>query len=147
MDKNHDLEFTCPKCGEHRIEEVQTGVTVATEILSISDNDLNVIYGEQSNEGGRIVRYQCRQCGTRIIDESDLDDASNPSAWDEALVNYLKAHHVLSHDQLVAHISEAHQELDGPEMVELWNEIFPTKKVAYIGDSIYVWDDDADASP
>ena len=56
------VEFTCPACGKHRLEEVMVGVTVASIIIAIPDcGDLN--YGEQTNENGTVDRYQCVDCG------------------------------------------------------------------------------------
>ena len=37
------------------------GVTVASEITIEDDGE--VVYGEQTNEGGEILRYQCENCG------------------------------------------------------------------------------------
>lgn len=49
-----------------------TGVTVASELDGI-DGD-TPIYGEQTNEGGEVARYQCTNCGYEIPHAFDLDD-------------------------------------------------------------------------
>ena len=59
-----EYEFTCPDCGEHKLEEIMSDVTVASEINHIYDGDME--YGEQTNSGGVVERYQCTNCGTII---------------------------------------------------------------------------------
>ena len=61
-------EFTCPNCQGHRLEEIMSGVTVASTVNSfeIEDGDISFDYGEQSNEDGTIDRYQCMDCGHSI---------------------------------------------------------------------------------
>jgi len=54
-------EFTCPDCKGHRLEEIQSDVTVASEIINVHQDCLDV--GEQTNEGGDIDRFQCVDCG------------------------------------------------------------------------------------
>jgi len=63
-------EFTCPKCGEHRLEEVMIDVTVASKVTDVSE-DGDVDYGEQSNEDGTVERYQCMDCGHVLVEEDD----------------------------------------------------------------------------
>lgn len=55
-------EFKCPKCGHFVVEEVMGDVTVASEVVDV-DEDGDVSYGEQTNEDGEVVRYQCAECG------------------------------------------------------------------------------------
>jgi len=57
--------FTCPKCGSHRLEEVMTGVTVTSSVISVRDGG-DIEYGLQSNEDGEVDCYQCMDCGLAI---------------------------------------------------------------------------------
>ena len=59
------VQFTCPTCGQHRLEEVMSEVTVASVVtqITIDDGVANFEYGEQSNEGGKVERFQCIECG------------------------------------------------------------------------------------
>jgi DNA-directed RNA polymerase subunit RPC12/RpoP len=55
------MQFTCPDCHSHILEEISTNVTVASQIINISEDCLD--YGEQTNEDGELERYQCANCG------------------------------------------------------------------------------------
>lgn len=142
---SEELVFTCPKCGKHRLEEIQQGVCVASEICHISDDDLTVLYGEQTNEGGVVERYQCGHCGW-VLKDSSQREITNEDDLVSLLVK-MKNDNLVTHDKLVDRIADAHRELGGHEMAELWNEIFPNEPIAYKGDSIYVWDKDAENAP
>lgn len=62
-----ELTFCCPKCQGSVIEEVQAEVIVSTEINVLYEDGL-IMYGEATNEGGYVVRYNCRNCGYTIVD-------------------------------------------------------------------------------
>jgi len=66
-------EFTCPSCGSHRLEEVMTGVTVASTVNSfeIDEDEISIDYGEQSNEDGMVERYQCKECGHVVANSQE----------------------------------------------------------------------------
>lgn len=57
--------FKCPNCGSSRFEEIQVGVTVATRIEDVGVFG-DLVYGDQTNEDGRVDRYQCEGCGKSI---------------------------------------------------------------------------------
>jgi len=61
------MNFTCPNCGEHRLEEIMIGVTVASTILDVEDGSVD--YGEQSNEDGEVQNYQCMDCGAVLTND------------------------------------------------------------------------------
>jgi len=67
------VEFTCTKCGSHRLEEVMAGVTVSSIVhtLAIEDGEVSMEYGEQSNEGGTVDRYQCMDCGDMVANSQE----------------------------------------------------------------------------
>jgi len=63
------IKFCCPKCGCKVIEEVMANVTVASDIQDETLYDgryLELGYGEQTNDGGEVDRYQCKNCGYTI---------------------------------------------------------------------------------
>jgi predicted RNA-binding Zn-ribbon protein involved in translation (DUF1610 family) len=67
------VKFKCPDCGGHRIEEIMSDVTVASEITCIPEGgDLD--YGEQTSDGGVVERYQCMHCGFVVPDCTDCDE-------------------------------------------------------------------------
>lgn len=78
-----EIVFTCPKCFSRAIEEIMVDVTVASE-LRISEYEadatgpggISASYGEQTNEGGHIERYQCGKCGYTILDDSPENEAA-----------------------------------------------------------------------
>ncbi len=59
------MNFTCPKCGNHRLEEVKN-VTVSSTINDVGPGG-DVSYGEQSNEDGEVFCYQCLDCNLCFI--------------------------------------------------------------------------------
>ncbi len=83
------LEFTCPKCGEHRIEEVMIDVVVMSEIINLdSDGDFN--YGEQTNDGGIVDSYSCMNCGlTPYIEDETHSECDVIDSHDD-LVKWIK---------------------------------------------------------
>jgi hypothetical protein len=62
------LEFTCKGCGSHRLEEVMVDVCVVSEINVIDHGRCD--YGDQTNDGGEIDRFQCQDCG-RVLRDKD----------------------------------------------------------------------------
>ena len=56
--------ITCPKCGDHRLEEVMTNVTISSRIISVSPDECE--YDNMENNGGDVDRYQCMNCGYRL---------------------------------------------------------------------------------
>ncbi len=89
-----DIVFTCPKCGSHRIEEIMVDMTVASEIsISEDEADGGIFhrYGEQTNDGGHVDRYQCEDCGYVILDDSPENEDKTQDGLDErALANEIK---------------------------------------------------------
>jgi rubredoxin len=76
------MNFTCPECQQHRLEEVMTSVIVASTIIDAQDGSID--YGEQTNEGGLVDHYQCMDCGyiIRWDEESDpIDDSEMLGDW------------------------------------------------------------------
>lgn len=72
--------FTCPDCGRHRLEEVMENVVVTTVLEGIGE-DGDVDYGEQSNEHGYVVRYQCVDCGHELVDEDGDHIVDAETLW------------------------------------------------------------------
>ena len=60
-------QFTCPACGSHRLEEILDGCTVASEILDVGPGG-DLEYGDQDNDGGVMLHYQCLNCGLQVPD-------------------------------------------------------------------------------
>lgn len=144
-----EIKFVCQKCDageDSRIEEVQAEMTVTTEIDvldSYDDGHVEVQYGDERNEDGHVVRYQCKKCGFLIVD-SDSEHAED-GLDEHALVKAIEALNavreakgeVVGCDALLNQISEAHENLDGGELAELFNNLFPGQKVKYLGDSMF----------
>ena len=76
-----NLQFTCPKCGNNRLEEVMVDVTVVSEITDIGDGDCT--YGQQTNEDGSVERYGCISCGYMPCHEDGqpVSDLEELEAW------------------------------------------------------------------
>jgi len=52
------------------LEEVMENVTVAS-VVTVIDEDEGLQYGEQTNEEGSVVRFQCAKCGHKVADTED----------------------------------------------------------------------------
>jgi len=152
------LEFTCPKCGEHRIEEVMADVVVASRVWlaqNADGSDPSYDHGEQTNEGGHVDRYQCGNCGWTIINDGGAYERYTQDGLDgDALIARIKAMNAqrdlenpVSHEELVLRIADSFSEMDGESLAEVWNmNLCPNNPVKYVGDSMYEWVQE-DASP
>ncbi len=60
-----NLNFKCPHCSRTKIEEVMDDVVVASVLTAIEVDHGD--YGEQTNYGGLISRFQCESCGSWIF--------------------------------------------------------------------------------
>jgi len=68
--KGHCPQFTCKDCGSHRLEEIMTDVTMATEITDVGPGgDLEYANGG-AGDSGDVDRYQCLDCGHVVTDSS-----------------------------------------------------------------------------
>lgn len=142
------MNFICPSCKHQGIEEVLSGdLDVITWITSI-DEEGNIEYGQVCNEGGYVVRYQCRGCGYVIVDDCTCgDDALDGQALVKALneLNSPKKDEVdevgevVDFSELIQSIAEAYEHLEGEALTEIWNNIFPTRPIVYDGDSLFHW--------
>ena len=81
------LEFTCPKCGKNRIEEVMADVVQYAEITDIDEETFTVDYENTKTDGGNVEFYQCMDCGWQIEFEDEEKEEINNT---ELLVEYLK---------------------------------------------------------
>lgn len=111
------VEFTCPECGSHRLEEIMDGVSVVSEITHVGidrgDDGIAVadlVYGKQTNEGGQVEHYQCEACGTMLQLANDLlaDCPETLAQWFEEQEERLRRDE--KHELLDQHL-EANREL------------------------------------
>lgn len=65
------MNFTCKRCGSHRLEEVMTDVVVSSEITDVGEGG-DIEYGNVANDGGVVDRYQCLNCGEKVA--TDLQE-------------------------------------------------------------------------
>ncbi len=96
MDK---IEFTCPECGSHKIEEIMVDMIVASECslgypavdpgCVVDPDGYEIQYGDQTNQGGHVERYQCGNCGFTIVDDSS--DHADDGLDEHALVKAIQA--------------------------------------------------------
>jgi len=91
------LEFTCPKCGEHCMEEIQVEIIVASRIHLVQNadgSDPSFDYGEQTNDNGpngHIDRYQCAGCGWTIIEDTvEYEHLTQDGLGERALIARIK---------------------------------------------------------
>lgn len=63
------LMFTCPKCGDHYMDEVSTGITAYNKFSMIlpDDNDYPDVYEwlemDYDHDDSYITSYVCTHCG------------------------------------------------------------------------------------
>ena len=60
-------KLKCPKCGRNRLEEVIAGASQSTPIEGV-DGDGLLVYGDGTEEGAEVDRFQCAACGEVIRD-------------------------------------------------------------------------------
>jgi hypothetical protein len=72
MKRINDL-FKCPRCFNHRLEEVQINVTVATVVDMLGAGG-DTQYGQQTNEDGTTERFQCIDCGWIVPDATTTEE-------------------------------------------------------------------------
>lgn len=67
------MNFVCPRCESHRLEEILLGVVQATEVDNITDHngDPCIEYGEISLDDGHVSHFQCLKCGEHIADDEE----------------------------------------------------------------------------
>lgn len=141
-----DFEFQCPKCGALNFEEVQVDLTCATSISQVremDDGDVQIEYGEQTNESGHVDRYQCMGCGYTIVDDKSphaddgLDEHALAKALKELIANAKpKKGDLVSHSELCHRLANALEISGGEELARIWNEVCPDE-VIYEGDSLF----------
>jgi len=71
-----DEHFECPSCKSHRIEEIMSGVVVASIVEGVGFGGY-VDYGDQSNDDGVVDRYQCVNCGWTVPGVRDTEELFN----------------------------------------------------------------------
>lgn len=141
-----EIEFHCPNCNAGDIEEIQAEITVASDVnsLVLHDDGVDIDYGEQTNEGGHVVRYQCKNCGYNIVDDNSehADDGLDEHALVKA-IQALNAKEPKGRGELVGFpillnkIKNAQDRVGGKELAEIFNSLFPDQQVKYIGDSMF----------
>jgi len=62
--------FECPRCGHSTLEEILESVTLSSEVIEADEEECE--YGRVSWDGGRIDRYQCKNCGWVVPDCKDV---------------------------------------------------------------------------
>lgn len=130
------IEFKCPKCDGTAVEEIMVDVTVSTEVDSITqygDGSVDLFYGEQTNEGGCVERYQCGDCGYLIVDnQPDEDDLAS------AIMAINPSQDITSFDfeSLISQFGSKLRGWTGEDLARLWNE-HSESQVVYEGDDIF----------
>lgn len=151
-----EINFCCPICCANTIEEIMVDVAVASEIrISKYEEDetgpscIETNYGDQTNDGGHVDRYQCGGCGYTIVDHNSphSDDGLDVDALAKAIEALntppgVKGEEV-SHADLVDRIADAHTALSAAvlkagrvssnELAIMWNVLFPKTPVVYEG--------------
>lgn len=90
-----NLTFTCPTCGNHKIIETMVDMVVLSEI-TIGEKEADETgpggivshYGDQTNENGHVLHYECGNCGHVIVDGNSphADDGLDSRALAKALL-------------------------------------------------------------
>ena len=139
-EKSHD-------CGGTEIEEIIADVTVVSEVTELElfdDGSVQHSYGEQTNEDGHVVRYQCKTCGYNIVD--DDSEFANEGLDEHALAKAIWAINkmresggpIIDIEEILAQLNKAHEQLEGKELAEVFNSYFPEQQVNYVGDGTFV---------
>jgi len=78
------LEFTCPDCGKHDLEEVLTGIVYINDVVSIDDGEVWTRHREMDGDSTR-ESYRCKNCGFIVKNEKDnnITDPDDLVQWIE----------------------------------------------------------------
>ena len=76
------IEFTCPECGSHRLDEVKTGVTIKRAVTSITEPSF-IDCGEPRIANHHVDYYQCASCDFFVRNEQGkvLYDGKSLIQW------------------------------------------------------------------
>ena len=77
------ITFKCDKCEHEWLEEVMEDVVVVSLLLNLYDDGF-ADYGDQANNGGSVVRYQCSSCGDPVLNSSG-EAVSDPAELHQVL--------------------------------------------------------------
>ena len=72
------IRFHCPKCGHDTAEEVLMDAVVYTEVTGISEECIDLTYGDYEINDGHVSYYQCAKCGWAV---PGVDNADDMYAW------------------------------------------------------------------
>lgn len=131
-------DFTCPTCGDRNLEQRMTNVTVHTTI-TVDDKD-RIQWGLSTNSGDvDVIGFMCGEGhmlelpSGPVVDEDDLITWFNHRTYTiEQAARQLGD--VVIHGELIRCIADA---LEGQELVDLWNDIFPKNRIIYGDDNVY----------
>ena len=82
-----EIEFTCPKCQHHQLEEIVVNAEVATDmkmrLAPDREGGISVTYGHHRMGEGDTERYQCVFCGFMICHEDGdpVTDTDELGKW------------------------------------------------------------------
>lgn len=82
-----NMRFECPTCGQHRIAEVVSGVTITavlTDIHTDGKGNVDVDFSDvtENHLDAVTIRYQCFGCGNVLRDHGEvINNAANLSKY------------------------------------------------------------------
>lgn len=80
------LTFVCPKCGDNRLEIIETDAIVSSNIISLPE-DGDFEYENLTVDDSTIDRFQCFNCGYTLKDKKGNNITDNLE-----VVKWLKKH-------------------------------------------------------
>ncbi len=81
-----ELKFTCPSCGDNRLEVIETNAIVSSTIANLVENG-EFEYTNFSIDDSYTDRFQCVNCGYTLKDKSGERITDNLE-----VVKWLKKH-------------------------------------------------------
>lgn len=78
-----NIEFKCPHCGQHKLEEYVANVSLYSTVSVNEDEESGAVYvdwtGEYEHQDGDLVGYNCSVCAFRITEKDGKTPITDPT--------------------------------------------------------------------
>lgn len=82
------LQFTCPDCGGHLLEQLQRVTAIySVDVTGADPDDFDIAYGHfqgHEDDEPEHLHYRCRECRTTFDTSANVEVHCRPGAGEEA---------------------------------------------------------------
>lgn len=83
------MEFKCPECSHTKLNKIMADTLVVRNVDDVTDD--GIVYGEQFNVDSYAIRFECRDCGFRLVNNESVDSLGGNVVNFEELAIWLHA--------------------------------------------------------